>query len=326
MNPAAATAIIPNWNGQVLLEKLLKDLPNQSEPFDRVFVVDNGSTDDSVKTAQRLGAEVIRFERNLGFAPAVNAGVARSITPLVAVLNNDVRLHRDWLASLKPELLDGKISGACGKILQEKQQKRIDGTFDAISRAGCAWRCGSDREDGPMWNIKRQVSLIPFTAAVFRRTAWEDIGGLDIRFESYLEDVDFGIRAASKGYTGIYQPAAIAWHQGSATRGMWHPATTRQISRNQVWIIAKHYSEKALLRYGWPIAIGQAAWGLVAIRHGSGIAFLRGKIEGVFGVGSMRSEARFAPEDFFAQSENDIRELQQAVGMDPYWRLYFAIT
>ncbi len=326
MNVGATTAVIPNWNGRALLEKLLSDLPKQSEPFEHVIVVDNGSTDGSVQTAEQLGAQVIRFPVNRGFAPAVNAGAAASSTPFIAILNNDVRLHRDWLATLKPELVGERVGGACGKILQERRPRRIDGTFDAVSRAACAWRCGSDREDGPVWNVRRQVALVPLTAALFHRTVWNQIGGLDERFESYLEDVDFGIRAASKGYSSVYQPGALAWHQGSATRGAWHAATVRQIARNQVWLVAKHYSGKALLRYGWPIAIGQAAWGLVAARHGAGWAFLRGKIEGILGASLLRRTAEFAADEFFARSEREIFQLQQQTGLDPYWRLYFAVT
>ena len=38
-------------------------------------MVDNGSTDDSAAVAERAGANVIRLERNLGFAAAVNRGI-----------------------------------------------------------------------------------------------------------------------------------------------------------------------------------------------------------------------------------------------------------
>src|SRR5690242_18438103 len=119
MTSGATTAVIPNWNGQGMLAKLLSELPRQSVPFDRVLVVDNGSTDDSVATAERLGAEVIRLPSNQGFAPAVNKGVGSCDTPFVAVLNNDVTLHQDWLALLKPEFTSVRVAGACGKILQQ---------------------------------------------------------------------------------------------------------------------------------------------------------------------------------------------------------------
>ena len=38
-------------------------------------MVDNGSADDSIAVAERAGAKVVRLERNLGFAAAVNRGI-----------------------------------------------------------------------------------------------------------------------------------------------------------------------------------------------------------------------------------------------------------
>ena len=57
------------------------------------------------------------------------------------------------------------------------------------------------------------------TAALFHRSLFDRVGFLDERFESYLEDVDFGIRCSLQGLSGIYVPEAVCWHGGSATRG-----------------------------------------------------------------------------------------------------------
>jgi len=62
-------------------------------------------------------------------------------------------------------------------------------------------------------------------AAIFRKELFDRLGALDERFESYLEDIDFGIRCATAGLTGIYVPEAVAYHTGSATLGRWHPTT-----------------------------------------------------------------------------------------------------
>ena len=74
----------------------------------------------------------------------------------------------------------------------------------------------------PLWNQPRTIQLAPFTAAVFRAGVFERVGFLDERFESYLEDVDFGLRCAEAGLGGLYVPEAVAYHQGSATLGRWH--------------------------------------------------------------------------------------------------------
>jgi GT2 family glycosyltransferase len=99
--------------------------------------------------------------------------------------------------------------------------------------------------------------MISMTAALFRAELFREVGPLSESFDSYLEDVDFGIRCGAKGYTGHYVPHAIASHKGSATYGRWNPRTVRLLSRNQVYLVARHYSTPQIIRNGWSIALGQ---------------------------------------------------------------------
>jgi len=189
-------AVVPHWNRRDLLQTLLANLHQQTRKFDQIIVADNGSTDDSAEVAERAGATVIRIGRNLGFAAAVNRGIASARADWIAILNNDVTLAPDWLATLLTAGEQEEAWFATGKTLMAADPTRMDGAFDAISRGGCAWRCGSGRPDGPVWNQLRRIRMAPMTAALFRRSLFKEIGGLDERFESYLEDVDFGIRCA----------------------------------------------------------------------------------------------------------------------------------
>src|SRR5580704_16573906 len=154
------------------------------------MVVDNGSTDDSAAVAARAGAHVITLAANAGFAAAINRGIREaSGSEWIGVLNNDVTLAPDWLACLVAELERNDAWFATGKLLNSQAPEVIDGSFDAVCRGGCAWRCGHGRLDSPVWNQQRSIQLAPFTAAVFRAGLFERVGLLDESFESYLEDV-----------------------------------------------------------------------------------------------------------------------------------------
>ena len=177
------------------------------------------------------------------------------------------------MAKLEP----GSSWFATGKLLDAGKRDQIDGCFDAVCRGGCAWRCGHGRLDSPLWNQPRNIQLAPFTAAVFRSALFERVGQLDESFGSYLEDVDFGLRCAAAGLSGVYVPEAVGYHQGSATLGRWHPDTVRKIARNQLLLVAKHYPPNWVLRYGWPVFIAQTLWGFVALRHGALVSYLVGK-------------------------------------------------
>jgi GT2 family glycosyltransferase len=134
------------------------------------------------------------------------------------------------------------------------------------------------------------------------------------------------MRCATAGFQGIYVPEALAYHQGSATLGRWHPDSVRKISRNQLLLIAKHYPRNWILRYGWPVFVAQGLWGFVALRHGAAVAYLQGKSEGIRRFRSARGKSPANLSAIVERSEGEIRDLQKLTGFDLYWKLYFALT
>jgi GT2 family glycosyltransferase len=323
---ARIAIVIPTWNKAALLAEVLKNLELQTYPIDSVLVVDNGSADDSVDVAERAGARVIRLGANAGFAAAVNRGIQEAASEWIGILNNDVTLAADWLERVMAKLESSEAWFAAGKLLDARAREWMEGAFDAVCRGGCACRCGHGRMDSPVWNQPRNIQLAPFTAAVFRSGVFQKVGLLDERFESYLEDVDFGLRCAEAGLRGLYVPEAVAYHQGSATMGRWHPETVRKIARNQVLLVAKHYPPNWVIRYGWPVFIAQILWGFVALRHGAPLSYLAGKVEGLRAFREARGKPCANFPAIIEESEREIREIQRITGFDLYWKLYFALT
>lgn len=318
------TAVIPTWNRRDLLEAVLADLLAQTLPAQRIVVVDNGSADDSAEVARRYGADVISWPENRGFAQAVNAGIQAATTDWVLILNNDVGLPPDWLetmlasASRHPD-----AAFFAPKLVQAADTSQLDGTFDALSRSGFAWRCGAGRPDGPAWSTGRQVQFVPLTAALIRRGLFDRIGLLEEQFESYYEDVEFFLRCGLQGVTGWYEPAAVARHVGSATLGEWNKDTVFRLTRNQRRLTRLYFHE---LPRG-PIVAGQLLWILLCLRHGGALASIRGWLAGGQTAGvpcepAQRARIARIVEDGDAM----IRLLQQESGFDWFWKAYFRLT
>jgi GT2 family glycosyltransferase len=307
------SAVVPVWNRRPLLARLLDTVEAQTLRADEVIAVDNGSTDGAAELAAERGCRVIAMGRNAGFAAAVNRGIGEARSEWVAVLNSDVELARDYFEKLTAS----GATFATGKILDARRNGVVDASFDLTCRGGTTWRAGNGRTDGPVFGIERIIASAPWTAAIFRAELFGKVGLLDESFESYLEDVEFGLRCAAHGIRGRYIPGAVAWHHGSASLGRWHPDTVRRIARNQVWISA---------RYGawWPSVVAQSLWGGVAVRHGGGAAWIRGLIEGL----RQREKHKSVPEvlEHLIENEREIRALQSATHFDLYWRLYFLFT
>jgi len=324
------SAIVPNWNRRELLVGLLSRLRNQSRPLEEILVVDGGSTDGSAEAAEVTGARVIRMSANAGFSRAVNRGIEAARSPWLAIVNNDVEPEENWLENLLQAAERTGAWFACGKLVEDARRDRIDGTYDLLCRGGCAWRAGKGRLDGPEWDRPRSISLAPLTAALIRAEVFGRVGLLDERFESYLEDVDLGLRCAARGLTGVYVPGAVARHAGSATLGAWHPSMVRHIARNQVFLLARHYPSRWFRECGWHVLVAQGLWGLLALRHGRGLAWLAGKWEGLRRFPEMRGMLGQEESDrvrrTIKEGEEELFTLQQQTGFDLFWRIYFALT
>ncbi len=320
------TAIVPVWNGRELLRALLDSLGAQTRPAAEIIVADNGSTDGADVLARERGARVIPMGRNAGFAPAVNRAIRESRGEWIAILNSDVELAPDYFA----RLLAAGAPFATGKILSARRKGFIDATFDALCRGGVPWRSGHMRPDGPAFSAPRPIFSPPWTAVLFRADLFQRVGILNETFESYLEDVEFGMRCAAAGISGLYVPEALAWHWGSAALGEWHPETVRRLARNQCYLVALHYPAPLLLRNAWPLLVAQALWGAIAARHGCAWAWFRGKIEGICRGPSLRRHSSPLPaaklQSWLAENEQLIGSLQQETGFDSFWRLYFLAT
>jgi GT2 family glycosyltransferase len=323
---APVSIVIPVYNGRELLAELLESIGRQTIQPMEVLVVDNGSTDGAPEVARRAGANVIAMGRNAGFAAAVNRGIREARGEAIALINSDVRLETGWLDELWRCMQERYADFVTGTIVRaEGLPELLDGTYDLICRGGCAWRAGAGRPAGTDPEASQPIAICSATAALYRRALFAEVGNFEESFESYLEDVDFGLRCAIRGKRGFYSPAAVCRHRGSSTFGQWHPRVVRLMARNQVWLIARNYPAGLIVRWLWPILIAQLLWGALALRHGCGWAWLRGKVQGLRRVAKPDGNLQ-GIKSIVEESERRIWDLQVRTGFDTYWRIYFRLV
>lgn len=334
------TIIIPNYNGERHLPALWDSLAAQTCSPERVLLVDNGSTDTS---AQKLPAfvELLALGHNHGFAAAVNRGIESACTEYVAILNNDVVLDAEWLKNLEDALASDNCHFACPLLIQARAADSIDGAFDLLTRSGCAARALHNQDlRHPMASKPTAIQFPPMTAALFRRSLFDQVGSLNETFGSYYEDVEWGLRAAIGGFAGCFVPTARAVHVGSATYGTWSTHSTYLISRNQLLLVASHYPDSLLRTWWWPVLIGNLFYVILSLRHGQTLAAVRGKIAALRRWGSLRRERNRHLDPLETAVSNDqLSRLRQTIlrseqtwlamarNSDPgtFWKLYFQL-
>ncbi|RZW15624.1 MAG: glycosyltransferase, partial [Desulfobulbaceae bacterium] len=92
--------VIPNWNGRHMLEVCLPSLYSQNYQDFTVYIVDNGSTDESVDFLRTTfpDVEILELKTNRGFSIAVNRGIEAGRREWVLLLNNDIEMAPNCLA------------------------------------------------------------------------------------------------------------------------------------------------------------------------------------------------------------------------------------
>jgi GT2 family glycosyltransferase len=259
MNTPKVTVVIPVWNGAAWLEACLDALAAQSFRDFTVIVVDNGSTDDSRALVARHApqAALIAWERNRGFAAAVNAGIRASRTEYVALLNVDTLPRPDWLANLVRAMDAGApdVGGLASKMLSMTDPTVVDDCGDSLSWQGTAAKRGHGR-NAVEFEREEEIFSPCAGAALYRKSFLNELGGFDERFFAYLEDVDLGLRGHLRGYRYRFVPMAEVLHQGHGS-GLSQARYVRLMTRNRISLLLKNLPARLLIRHAASLLYGQ---------------------------------------------------------------------
>jgi GT2 family glycosyltransferase len=288
--------LIVNWNGGALLRRCLESLALQRRPADRVIVIDNGSTDDSLRAAEPYlaSAQLIRLGENVGFARANNlAAQAASGADALALLNPDAFPEPGWLEALVLAAERTPAAAAFASQMRlDSAPEYLDGVGDSYHVSGRAWRNGHQRHASTAPAAEIDVFAPCAAAALYRRAAFEEIGGFDERFFCYFEDVDLGFRLRLRGHRCVYVPDAIVRHVSSALSGYRSDFAVYHGERNSVWTFFKNMPGPLFWLYlPQHVALNLAALGFYPWR-GQGRAVWRAKRDAVLGLPAALRERR----------------------------------
>jgi N-acetylglucosaminyl-diphospho-decaprenol L-rhamnosyltransferase len=216
----AIDIVIPTSGHYDLTAECLSHLAGQTRPHTAI-VSDNGGGEETAEgTAREWPAvRLIRSKRQLSFAAACNRGAQAGQGDVVVLLNNDVYCRPDWLERLVAPLEAEPKTGSVACLLVQPGERLID----SVGLSADPTLAGFPRLSGlPVAQAaeKRPALVGPAGgAAAYRRTAWEQVGGLDEAIFAYSEDLDLALRLRAAGWGAAIVPEAVAMHLGSATHG-----------------------------------------------------------------------------------------------------------
>jgi len=261
-----ASVIIVNTNELHHLKRCLPSIFRQRYPDYEVLVVDNASTDGSVEYVAREFPQVriIRNETNLGYAGANNVGFKHAAGDYIAVLNPDTQVEPDWLKELVIALQADPWAGlATPKILMMDDPGRINTCGNEITFTGLTFCRGLDQL-AEKYDQLEVVSAVSGAAFVIKRSVLEQIGGFDESFFIYYEDTDLSLRAMLAGYTCLYVPTSVVYHQYAVR---FSPRKYFLLERNRYFSLLKTLRWRTLIVLLPMLLLSELlAWGYALLR------------------------------------------------------------
>jgi len=224
--------VIVTYNSVHCIAGLLESLPAAARGLTvRVVVVDNGSSDDTVRVVRNSpDVTLVEMGTNLGYAGGINVGrrAVGSYSALL-VLNPDVVLEEGSITRMHAALSDPAVGIVVPTLIDaEGRRFRSLRREPTLSRAIGEGLLGDHMGGRPSWLSEmvrdEEAYQIPHpvdwaTGAVFLISAACDhmVGDWDERFFLYSEETDYAARARAHGFRVEYLPAARAFHSGGGS-------------------------------------------------------------------------------------------------------------
>ena len=223
-NVPRVAAVLVVHNGMEWLSSVLATLASQQYPALDLLVVDNASTDGSGDVLSRRIPEdrLVRLPRNLGFGRAVAAALSHPVvaaSDLLLFLHDDLVLAPDAIARLVRALRDDTSLSIVGPKLREWSDDgvlaEIGMSMDRFGRA--EQRVERGELDQGQHDRADEVLYVSTAGMLIPREVYRQLGGFDVRFPAYRDDLDLCWRAWLQGHRIEVVPQAVGYHIGAAT-------------------------------------------------------------------------------------------------------------
>ena len=194
--------VILNWNGLHYLQKFLPSVCKYSDlPDTEIFVVDNGSTDDSVIFIRQAfpSVNLMVFEENFGFAPGYFKALQQIKASYFVLLNSDVEVTPNWLIPLYKTIEADPMIGACMPKLRAYDHQQYfeyagasGGFIDRFGYPFCRGRMLNSVElDKGQYDDSCRIFWASGACMFIRASAYDKAGGLDSEFFAHMRRLIF---------------------------------------------------------------------------------------------------------------------------------------
>jgi glycosyltransferase involved in cell wall biosynthesis len=209
MNDPSISVAVRSYNEAAKLEKLLEDIQRQAYKSElEVVVVDNASSDGTPQVVERFGARLVTlpkgeftYPKSMNLAMEAASHEVVFLTVAHARLSNVHNLH----AGARHFAKEAGVAGVFGKVLPNEAASYIERWIAAVdNNLGLA---------SPAQRIKKAgMGALAGTGAMIAKSAWQELGRFDLRYETGGEDTALAKLMLKNGFGVVLEPALTVHH------------------------------------------------------------------------------------------------------------------
>jgi glycosyltransferase involved in cell wall biosynthesis len=209
------SVIIPAYNEAKTISLCLKSLLNQTRKPDEIIVIDDSSTDKTVKQVKQFPQVKLLKQAHQGPGTARNLGASQAKGNILVFVDADMEFDKAFLAQLLKPILSGKAKGAWSG------QEFVKNWHNPWARC---WNYNQNRR------TSRMISRHPGQKKVFRailKSEFDKVKGFDII-----------------GYTDDWTLVSKLGYQPKPTHAKFyhhHPDTLLEVFHQASWIGQRPY-------------------------------------------------------------------------------------
>jgi hypothetical protein len=247
--------VIVSWNALPLVQTCLPSVAATDYPNLEIVLADNASTDGTAAWVAREypSVKIVRHAQNLLFAAGNNRAIPHTTGDYVVLLNNDVEVPPGWLRPLVDTMESmPDVAAVQPKLLQYDDRGRFEyagasgGFLDRLGYPFTRGRIFDTMEvDRGQYDDPRDVFWATGAALLLRRSALNEVGLLDPRFEMHMEEIDLCWRLQRAGYRVRVNPTSTVYHIGGASLPQGSPRKTYYNFRNSLLMLYKNLPDRA---------------------------------------------------------------------------------
>jgi cellulose synthase/poly-beta-1,6-N-acetylglucosamine synthase-like glycosyltransferase/peptidoglycan/xylan/chitin deacetylase (PgdA/CDA1 family)/spore germination protein YaaH len=231
----AVAVLVPAYNEAKVIERTVYSVLKSDYPLLRVIVIDDGSTDETLRVAQEAfrdeivaGRVVVLTKPNSGKASALNFGLQLVTEEVFVGIDADTLIHPQAISLLIPHFLDPNVAAVAGNA-------KVGNRVNLWTRWQALEYITSQNFERRALNCMGAVSVVPGAIGAWRTASVREVGAY--RHDTVAEDADLTMELLRRGYRIEYEDRALAFTEA--------PTTARGLMRQ---------------RFRWSFGILQSVW------------------------------------------------------------------